>query len=495
MTKDKGEDKLLTPSFRFSEEVVFFIDDVIWFNVLKLANNLGASPGNAQLLFTRLCALHVDKVWQEVSILRTKKPNSYAENIIPSIRKTSTRLKSLCDENEPSYGEVAQRRKLELGDFYLNLNSNDIKLPSELSLDNIFYCCPQPLQQNYYQDEEFKKRLTKVLEHSNERYSLFRSCGLNPQEWYHRDVSIQELRELKALRTLAKTLHSKPRQDGNIPDYALGEEHYAAVFAWVPEYLRLMTALNKLKKAPPNWVKEEDVTEKFAKAIALLDKQLRDLAYLQMISEQKQLEVEPSLKTVYNRLVVQLHRQPALKQKAKVARFVTFDQWRDNEIGMAMLNNIHFVDIDTLNEPAFDYEEDELQETDFPEDVETIESNSAFVGDTESDIAYVEDDQKESAQFKFDNPELAYKPCFKILVKEFPKLFDPMMAFFFSSMLDDPHWRSSIETNIEFKKLQVDNLRYKHLQGEALHDQLFEDAEVLIANNLAQLTKLKNKIA
>jgi hypothetical protein len=60
------------------------------------------------------------------------------------------------------------------------------------------------LVKDFTEDGEFTQRFGSTVEHLNERYALLRSCGLDPKTWLDDKVSIQQLRELKALRKSAK---------------------------------------------------------------------------------------------------------------------------------------------------------------------------------------------------------------------------------------------------------------------------------------------------
>lgn len=186
-----------------SDAVVFYVDEVLWVRRLQLANHLLANPSNAHLLLARLCALHANSRWQTAHIQRYAQPD-FIPTTFASFRATAAALAQHDQAADYDYSDVAMRREKEFGALYLCLEHSGAKVPAELSLAAIFSCCPQPLSPQFSQDSEVKKRLGSTVEHLNERYALLRACGLNPQQWLYKEVSDGQLRELKALREVAR---------------------------------------------------------------------------------------------------------------------------------------------------------------------------------------------------------------------------------------------------------------------------------------------------
>jgi hypothetical protein len=198
------------------EAVSFYITDVLWSRRLQLANHLKAQPGNAHLLFARLCALNENAAWQGATIARYQAPAFATTHLL--LHAVAPSLAQLCHDLGANYSKVSAERRASFGAFYLTLHNGGVEMPEELSLDNVFSCCPLPLRANFSQDAEFIRRFSSTVEHLNERYALLRSCGLMPQQWLGREdkenLSISQLRELKALRKLAS--QSEAWLDGNV---------------------------------------------------------------------------------------------------------------------------------------------------------------------------------------------------------------------------------------------------------------------------------------
>jgi hypothetical protein len=186
-----------------NDEVLFYLNDIILYRPLQLANHLKDEPNNAHKLLSRFCYLHSDNYWQTVTVARYANP-VFIESHQLSFKQLQRDLKKLTwqkTEQSDKYGAI-----------YLSVAQSGIKLPEALCLAHIIEVCPKPLKTDFQHDELFKQLFHRVLEHLNERYSLLRSCGLTPQLWLNKNVlikkeskplSIDQLRELKQLRELA----------------------------------------------------------------------------------------------------------------------------------------------------------------------------------------------------------------------------------------------------------------------------------------------------
>lgn len=429
--------QLLYRDFNESDNFIiaeFYIDDVLWLRCLQVANTSKAKPSNAHLLLTRLCALNADSSWRGVMIHRSAQPD-FMPSVLASFRRTAEAL-AKHDKPIEQYSEVAKRRQAEFGDFYLTLAHSGAKVPAELSLHVIFSCCPQPLVKNFTEDGEFTQRFGSTVEHLNERYALLRSCGLDPKTWIDDKVSIQQLRELKALRKLAK--QSEAWLD-NRPVLA-----YRAAFPVLQEQLYQLKILKKLAKSGA----DNELKADYLEVIALFQQHLRKLKNLPKLDEQMPAWIDVRLETFYRKILVQLQETAKKSKKKPVASFATFEQWLASDIGAVMTAS-----------PLEDWQS--CPQSDDPTD-EWISLEDEEIEDT----------------------ELKKTACFASLVDLFPKAFSPVMAYLFAHLLDKPNWKLMVADDTRLAVLLAREPRYQGLQGASLAEQLWQDAEKLVTKKL-----------
>jgi hypothetical protein len=94
------------------------------------------------------------------------------------------------------------------------------EVPEEMALFEVLEALPLPLMPDFAEDPELQRMLVRVLDALNERYTLLRSCGLDPELWHDRDEpSIARLREMKQLRKPAEEMMRLGIEDDNVDAY------------------------------------------------------------------------------------------------------------------------------------------------------------------------------------------------------------------------------------------------------------------------------------
>lgn len=481
------------------EEAKFYIDDVLWLRRLLLTNNLLDKPGNTHLLLAHLCHLNTDNYWQDAVIKRNKNPE-YIDTLLPEFRRIADILKEQEQIACTSYSEVAKRRQQESGDFYLTLAASGVKVASELSLDNIFASCPQPINPDYTKDPEFKRLFSTIVEHLNARYSLLRSCGLEPETWMDKNVSIQQLRELNGLRGLARLTTAWINNKT--------EAAYREVFPVFQEQLHQSQLINKIAKDQrqqnPAFKNKEHATV-YKEVFDLLRKQLRKQhsllpqseampnwvdRYIVYIADQFGFDYS-RVKEIYKQVLFMINEEllenPKVTAKKPVAKFISYEAFAEDEIGIAMLTN---------NLPAFRDTPDngyriKKPENEFEESIKP-EYEFELPEDTELEDDILEQTETSDVQF-FDEPELKHKPYFATLVEFFPENFSPVMAYFFNYILDQHEWRSVIETDQKFMAKLAKDPEYAGLTGKGLCNKLWREAQKLIERNMSKFIQAVSK--
>ena len=173
---------------------------------LTLANKQKDKPTNMHLLLEKLCQYgNPESFWKSAEIKRDNNQISQGnENF--SFQRVAKQLAIQCQRLGNQASEISQRRREQFGPLWLWLANCAAEVPEELALFfDVLSALSLPLNPDFANDLELQHLLNGVLESLNERYTLLRSCGLNPEDWMEREEpSIKVLREMKQLKRRAK---------------------------------------------------------------------------------------------------------------------------------------------------------------------------------------------------------------------------------------------------------------------------------------------------
>jgi hypothetical protein len=203
-----------------SKEKIHSQSLVYWETVLTrrltLANRQEDRPTNMHLLLEKLCQYgNPESFWESAEIKRDNNQIPQGnENF--SFRRVAEQLAIQCQRLGSQTSEISQRRREQFGPFWLLLANCATEVPEELALFfDVLSALSLPLNPDFANDLKLQYLLNGVLESLNERYTLLRSCGLNPEDWMEREEpSIKMLRETKQLKRRAKELVQKKLRGG-----------------------------------------------------------------------------------------------------------------------------------------------------------------------------------------------------------------------------------------------------------------------------------------
>ncbi len=187
---------------------------------LKLARRLKHEPGNMHLLLAQLARFGAGEGgWSAIEIRRD--PALEADEQADDFRtrlagKLATQRAALGDD----FGDEARRRRDEYGPLWLIRAPNAAEMPEEMSWFDVIDAAPSPLAAGFTGDVDTQRLVVRVLDSLNERYTLLRSCGLDPERWHERDTpSIAKLRDLKRLRRQAEEYLRQSIEDEQVRSY------------------------------------------------------------------------------------------------------------------------------------------------------------------------------------------------------------------------------------------------------------------------------------
>ena len=204
---------------RIHEQAIVYLHKVLARRP-KLARRLRDEPGNMQLLLALLCRHGPARYgWQAAKIRRdqTREAQGEAEDFLqPLALELAAQRARLGDD----YSDDSKRRREQYGPMWLIRGECCAEVPEEMALFDVLEAAPLPLQEVFAEDPELQRMLVRVMDALNERYTLLRSCGLDPELWHDRDEpSIARLREMKQLRKPAEELMRLGIEDDNVNAY------------------------------------------------------------------------------------------------------------------------------------------------------------------------------------------------------------------------------------------------------------------------------------
>ncbi len=186
----------------------------------KLARRLRHEPGNMQLLLRLLCRHGpAEYGWRRAEIRRDKTLEAKGEApdfLQPLALELAAQRARLGDD----YSDNSKRRREEYGPLWLIRGDCCAEVPEEMALFEVLDASPLPLGRDFAEDAELQLMVVRVLDALNERYTLLRSCGLDPEVWHDRDEpSIARLRDMKQLRKPAEELLRLGIEEDNVDAY------------------------------------------------------------------------------------------------------------------------------------------------------------------------------------------------------------------------------------------------------------------------------------
>ena len=204
---------------RIHEQAIVYLHKVLARRP-KLARRLRDEPGNMQLLLALLCRHGPARFgWRTVEIRRdaTLEARGDAPDFLEPLALELAAQRARLGED---YSEDSRRRRMEYGPLWLIRGDCCAEVPEEMALFEVLEALPLPLLPDFAEDPELQRMLVRVLDALNERYTLLRSCGLDPELWHDRDEpSIARLREMKQLRKPAEEMMRLGIEDDNVDAY------------------------------------------------------------------------------------------------------------------------------------------------------------------------------------------------------------------------------------------------------------------------------------
>ncbi len=206
-------------SAKVHEQSIVYLHQVLM-RRLKLARRLKHEPGNMHLLLGQLARFGTTgDGWPEAEIRRDASLEAHDE--AGDFRGTLARaLSAQRDALGDDFGDEARRRREEYGPLWLIRPPHAAEMPEEMSWFDVIDAAPVPLSAGVTADVDTQRLVVRVLDSLNERYTLLRSCGLDPERWHERDTpSIAKLRDLKRLRSQAEDYLRQSVEDEAVSAY------------------------------------------------------------------------------------------------------------------------------------------------------------------------------------------------------------------------------------------------------------------------------------
>jgi len=222
----------------------------VFLRPMELAPALVDQPSNMHKLAVLLYRLaSPEHFWALVRAERSKE--RYAlQDCEPSFSPVAGRL----DDQIKQQGERSTARshtaRKRYGAIWLTAAQCGTQMPEEMGFFDVLEAAPLPLRQPL--GDAVLEVLNDVLETLNKRYSLLRSCGLDPDDWHHRhtlevdaklrdhvktrtgeggcrgySLSVSALRDLKRLRETAQALQRTGEVSGPHAVHAAFEQAFA----------------------------------------------------------------------------------------------------------------------------------------------------------------------------------------------------------------------------------------------------------------------------
>ncbi len=180
------------------KEAFFYTTEVLG-RRLALANNLKNQPTNMHALIIAYCQRSENSRWHNSYIERGFYEENNEDDFFKPLAKN---LKQQCKLLADQYSDVSCRRRKEFGRYWFINQETCLEVAEELSLFDILKIIPLQSTTN----KEPPLLLVRVIESLNKKYGLLRSCGLSPDFWLERNISVSHLTELKQLCIQARKL-------------------------------------------------------------------------------------------------------------------------------------------------------------------------------------------------------------------------------------------------------------------------------------------------
>ena len=201
------------------EQSIVYLHQVLM-RRLKLARRLKHEPGNMHLLLAQLARFGKgDEDWAAVDIRRDASLET-DEGSADFSARLAAKLAKQREALGDNFGDEARRRRDEYGPLWLTRPPNAAEMPEEMSWFDVIDAAPAPLDAGFTGDVDAQRLVVRVLDSLNERYTLLRSCGLDPERWLERETpSIAKLRDLKRLRRQAEDYLRQSIEDEQVRSY------------------------------------------------------------------------------------------------------------------------------------------------------------------------------------------------------------------------------------------------------------------------------------
>lgn len=206
-------------SAKVHEQSIVYLHQVLM-RRLKLARRLRHEPGNMHVLLAQLARFATgDKGWAAVELRRDlaleadERADDFKTRLADRLAAQRTALGD-------GFGDEARRRRVEYGPLWLIRAPNAAEMPEEMSWFDVVDAAPSPLTVGFTGNVDTQRLIVRVLDSLNERYTLLRSCGLDPERWHERETpSIAKLRDLKRLRRQAEDYLRQSIEDEAVRSY------------------------------------------------------------------------------------------------------------------------------------------------------------------------------------------------------------------------------------------------------------------------------------
>jgi hypothetical protein len=206
-------------SAKVHEQGIVYLHQVLM-RRLRLARRLKHEPGNMHLLLAQLARFGTSgEGWADVEIRRdtSLERNDEASEFQELLASALTAQRDALGDD---FGDEARRRREEYGPLWLIRPPHVTEMPEEMSWFDVIDAAPAPLANGVTADVDVQRLVVRVLDSLNERYTLLRSCGLDPERWHERDTpSIAKLRDLKRLRSQAEDYLRQSIEDEAVSAY------------------------------------------------------------------------------------------------------------------------------------------------------------------------------------------------------------------------------------------------------------------------------------
>ncbi len=206
-------------SAKVHEQSIVYLHQVLM-RRLRLARRLKHEPGNMHLLLAQLARFGTtDDSWPQVELRRDTalEANHDAADFCETLANALSMQRDALGDD---FGDEARRRRDEYGPLWLIRPPQVAEMPEEMSWFDVIDAAPVPLAAGVTAHVDTQRLVVRVLDSLNERYTLLRSCGLDPERWHERDTpAIAKLRDLKRLRSQAEDYLRQSIEDEAVSAY------------------------------------------------------------------------------------------------------------------------------------------------------------------------------------------------------------------------------------------------------------------------------------